>query len=148
MGKAYRGERDEKAYTVQKISQKMENRSCKAQIAVLQYVASITFPKASGKAGYIGKLPCGGFSKDCELEKANCLCRAYGNIIQIGAVPPEIQSALLFCAFSENKMFKLSFSLSLGWRAIMTSFQGERKKKFRQSRGETSGIYNDEGGHI
>ena len=51
-----------------KYREKFANRSCNAKIAVLQYARSITFPKASGKAGYIGKLPCGGFSKDCKLE--------------------------------------------------------------------------------
>ena len=58
---------------------------------MLQYARSITFPKASGKAGYIGKLPCGGFSKDCELERTNRLCRAGGNIISIGTVPPDFR---------------------------------------------------------
>ena len=68
MGTACCSGRGEKAYVAKKISQKFANRSCNAKIAVLQYARSITFPKASGKAGYIGKLPCGGFSKDCELE--------------------------------------------------------------------------------
>ena len=91
MGKAYRGKRGENAQNAQKISQKFANRSCNAKIAVLQYARSITFPKASGKAGYIGKLPCGGFSKDCELERTNRLRRAGGNIISIGTVPPDFR---------------------------------------------------------
>ena len=91
MGTVCRSGRGEKAYVAKKISQKFENRSCNAKIAVLQYARSITFPKASGKAGYIGKLPCGGFSKDCELEKTNRLRRAGGNIISIGTVPPDFR---------------------------------------------------------
>lgn len=114
-----------------KYREKFANRSCNAKIAVLQYARSITFPKASGKAGYIGKLPCGGFSKDCKLERTNRLRRAGGNIISIGTVPPDL-GGTAFCIFVKNKMFKLSFSF-LGWRAIMTSFQGESEK--RQPRG-------------
>lgn len=114
-----------------KYREKFANRSCNAKIAVLQYARSITFPKASGKAGYIGKLPCGGFSKDCKLERTNRLRRAGGNIISIGTVPPDFRRHC-FCIFVKNKMFKLSFSF-LGWRAIMTSFQGESEK--RQPRG-------------
>lgn len=74
-----------------KYREKFANRSCNAKIAVLQYARSITFPKASGKAGYIGKLPCGGFSKDCKLERTNRLRRAGGNIISIGTVPPDFR---------------------------------------------------------
>ena len=104
MGTAYRSRQYEKAYMSLKISQKMENRSCKAQIAVLQYAKSVTFPKASGKAGYIGKLPSGGFSKGCELEKTNRLhCTDRDIIYKIGAVAAEFQAELLFCVFGENK---------------------------------------------
>jgi hypothetical protein len=91
MGTVCRSGRGEKAHVAKKISRKFENRSCNAKIAVLKYARSITFPKASGKAGYIGKLPCGGFSKDCKLEKTNRLRRAGGNIISIGTVPPDFR---------------------------------------------------------
>jgi len=91
MGTVCRSGRGEKAYVAKKILQKFENRSCNAKIAVLQYARSITFPKASGKAGYIGKLPCGGFSKDCKLERTNRLRRAGVNIISIGTVPPDFR---------------------------------------------------------
>lgn len=115
-----------------KYREKFANRSCNAKIAVLQYARSITFPKASGKAGYIGKLPCGGFSKDCKLERTNRLRpRRWEHHINREQCRL-ISGGTAFCIFVKNKMFKLSFSF-LGWRAIMTSFQGESEK--RQPRG-------------